>query len=117
MTDNLPKKSRGFQKGVSGNPAGRPKNTKNAITLARLSLEGELRKQMSFDMRAVLHKAIEMAKAGDAMMIKLLLDKSISSPRSTDDEGAGREKIQIIINKLPELKTVNAQVIDGELEI
>lgn len=119
MTDNnavvIPQKHRGgFVKGVSGNPAGRPKNSKNAVTLHKIALEGELRTQLKDEMGEVLKKAIELAKAGDTSMIKLLIDKVISSPRSSDDESAGKERVQIFISQLPGVKPViQGEIIDG----
>lgn len=96
------KRRKGFQKGVSGNPAGRPKNSKNAITLAKIALEGELRKQLSYDMCEILQTAINLAKSGDQQMIKLLIDKVIPTTRASEDGEGPRERIQIVINKLPE---------------
>lgn len=114
------KKDHKFVKGQSGNPNGRPKGSKNAVTLQKIALEGELRKQLSYDMAAILQKAIEMAKAGDGAMIKLLIDKVISSSKIADEDAPGREKVEIVINQLPgiiEPKVVkpSVSVIEGEV--
>lgn len=91
-----------FQKGVSGNPAGRPKGSKNKITLMKLALEGELRTQMKPHMAEILAVAIQKAKEGDQGMIKLLLDKTLPTTKAADDEAPAKEKVQIFIDRLPD---------------
>jgi Family of unknown function (DUF5681) len=70
-----PRKSGGrpFSKGQSGNPAGRKRGSKNKSTLAAQALlEGEA--------EALTRKAVELAMAGNALALKLCLDR-VSSPR------------------------------------
>lgn len=92
-----------WKKGQSGNPAGRPKGSKNNITLLRQALEGELRVQIGPHMAEVLMTAINMAKDGNEAMIKLLVDKTLPTSKG-DDAGEEQPKIQIMIGKLPERK-------------
>lgn len=106
-----------FPKGVSGNPKGRPKGSKNEITLLRQSLELALRQQASHDISEVLGVAIEKAKEGDNQMIKLLLEMHMS--KSTSDDGKAAEKVAIQINSHPgsaEIKEVRTPPIDIEPE-
>jgi uncharacterized protein DUF5681 len=57
-----------FQKGQSGNPSGRPRGARNSATLAAETLlEGEAEK--------LTRKAIEMALDGDAVALKICLDR------------------------------------------
>jgi hypothetical protein len=57
-----------FQKGQSGNPAGRPRGSRNTATLAAEAiLDGEA--------EALTRKAIEMALGGDTVALKLCLDR------------------------------------------
>jgi hypothetical protein len=57
-----------FQPGQSGNPNGRPAGSRNRVTLAiEALLEGEG--------ETITRKAIELAKAGDAPLIRLCLDR------------------------------------------
>ena len=88
-----------FVKGKSGNPAGRPKGSKNAITLLKQSLELQLREQAAPNMEAVLEKAVELALEGHPGMIKLLLDMHLS--KGTNEDAKGSEKVAIQINSAP----------------
>jgi hypothetical protein len=101
-TGAKPVRKYGFQKGISGNPAGRPKGSKNKITLMKLALEGELRTQMKPHMAQILAVAIQKAKEGDQGMIKLLLDKTLPTTKASDDEAPAKEKVQIFIDRLPD---------------
>lgn len=101
-----------FPKGVSGNPAGRPKGSKNQITLLRQSLELQLREQAAPDMGAVLDKAVELALEGDARMIKLLLEMHMS--KSIPESKELKEKVSININAGEAPKVVNQPIIEAE---
>ena len=62
-----------FKPGKSGNPAGKPKGSRNAATLAMEALlDGEF--------EALTRKAIELAKGGDMAALRLCLDR-ILPPR------------------------------------
>ena len=57
-----------FTKGQSGNPAGRPRGSRNAATLAaEAMLDGEA--------EALTRKAIDMALAGDTVALKICIDR------------------------------------------
>jgi hypothetical protein len=63
-----------FRKGRSGNPAGRRPGTRNKATeSAELLLEGEA--------EALTRKAVELALAGDAVALRLCLDRLIPPRR------------------------------------
>ncbi len=62
-----------FAPGVSGNPAGRPRGSRNKTTLAiEALLDGEA--------EALTRKPIERALAGDGVALRLCLDR-IAPPR------------------------------------
>jgi hypothetical protein len=62
-----------FEKGQSGNPAGRPPGARNKATLL-------IEKLLDDDAKSITEKAIELAKAGDSTALRLCLDR-IAPPR------------------------------------
>lgn len=59
---------RPFAQGHSGNPAGKPKGARNHTTMAvEAMLEGEA--------QAITRKAIEMAKVGDTIALRLCMER------------------------------------------
>src|SRR4030095_15699898 len=62
-----------FKQGQSGNPSGRPQGSRNKATIAvDALLDGEA--------ETITRKAIELAKAGDTVALRLCLDR-IAAPR------------------------------------
>ena len=66
----MPREEGQFEQGRSGNPAGRPKGARNRATAA-------LEKILDGDAEAILNKAVEMAKDGDPVAMRLCLDRLI----------------------------------------
>lgn len=97
-----------WAKGQSGNPAGRPKGSRNAISLIKMQIEGELRAQMKDDMPAIVSKMVEMALKGDRDMLKTIY-KSWVSGTVASDEDAPKEKIVIQIGKLEQMPDVSGK--------
>jgi hypothetical protein len=89
-----------WKPGQSGNPAGRPKGVKNAITLKKQILELELREKSEKQIHKVLAKAFELALAGDRMMIKMLLEFHISKAAAVEEEGQGKSQVAVVIQNL-----------------
>src|SRR6516225_8330344 len=73
-SDNTGEQQAGrFRKGRSGNPAGRPRGSRNSATLAcEALLEGQA--------EALPQKAVDMALAGDTVALKICIDR-IFPPR------------------------------------
>src|SRR5262249_59590562 len=72
VAEKTAKKQRGrpFQKGESGNPAGRPFGSRNKTTLAMEALlDGEA--------ETIVRKAIEKAKDGDTVALRLCLERLV----------------------------------------
>ena len=63
-----------FEKGKSGNPAGRVRGTRNRTTVAMESLLDE-------DAEAITKKAIELAKAGDMTALRICIERIIPPRR------------------------------------
>ena len=69
------KPKKGFQKGSSGNPNGRPKGARNKVSmLAEQLLEGEAEQ--------VTRKCIELAKEGDHVALRLVMERLLPPRRS-----------------------------------
>jgi hypothetical protein len=60
-----------FRKGVSGNPAGRPKGIRNRATILLEAITDD-------DLQAIVMKVIEKAKAGDLIATKLIFDRVVT---------------------------------------
>ena len=121
--ENTAGKQRGrpFQKGQSGNASGRPKGARNAATLAcEALLDGQA--------EALTQKAIEMALDGDAVALRLCLDRiypprkdrpvtfalpPVTSARDAADLMAAVTKAVATGNITPSEATEIAKVIDA----
>jgi hypothetical protein len=110
MMDDRTKKGQ-FPKGTSGNLAGRPKGSKNKMTLLRQSLELQLREEAAPQMSDVLTQAMQLALAGDRSMIKLLLELHMT--KGVADEREAKEKVSITIGT-HESHTPKDIIINGE---
>jgi Family of unknown function (DUF5681) len=81
MAENSPGKQRRngrgrpFVKGQSGNPAGKPKGTRHATTLAAEALLGG-------EAEALTRKAIELGLAGDTVALRLCLERIMPARKS-----------------------------------
>ena len=86
-----------FKPGQSGNPAGRPKGSKNKKTLLQEKLRGELEKANTIKDAIEVFKVItEQAKAGDGLQQKLFVEITGMS-KLFDDQNATNPIINITI--------------------
>ena len=92
-----------FTKGVSGNPAGRPKGIKDKRHRYAESIESMI--------PDVLESVFQKAIAGDMTAAKMLLDRSLPTKRPE------QERVQIPINESTALnaREVLQSVFDGEV--
>jgi hypothetical protein len=75
-----------FKKGVSGNPAGRPKGQKHELTTLRNDLEIAVRKALpAARIIRIVEEVAKMAEAGNLRAAKLILDKTISNAAAVED--------------------------------
>lgn len=109
-----------FAPGVSGNPAGRPKGTRNMITLERENLELALRAYMNSPENrkralAAIDRLIALGLGNDegvaVKALKILFDKVLPSPKPAEEQqGNDRPAVHIVIENATQPRTV----IDGE---
>lgn len=66
-----------FRPGVSGNPNGRPRGSKNTAT--------RLREKLSRELPSILKKLVAMASEGDTSAAKLILDRCLPPLRPVAD--------------------------------
>ena len=75
--------------GVSGNPGGRPKGSKNRVTLLKLSAEEAFRDRNQNAIDAVLDQILHAALEGDKAARKMVWDGCISKAQVAEDKSAG----------------------------
>ena len=111
IPDNTDKKqAKGkFKEGVSGNPSGRPKGSRNKATIAIQSLlDGEAEE--------IARKAIELAKDGDMTAIRLVLERIIPPRKDAPIEFAMPEVITA--QDIPKaINIIMQSVADGSITI
>jgi hypothetical protein len=81
-----------FVKGQSGNPEGRPKGSKNRITVQKLMIEEAFRDGSEGDIAEVLKKVVAQALEGDKASQKLIWDANISKQTLAEDKAAGTKQ-------------------------
>jgi hypothetical protein len=100
-------RGRPFKAGISGNPDGRPKGSRNAATLA---LEALLDGQA----QALTQKAIDLALTGDMAALRLCLER-ILPPRKDRPVNFAFPKIENAKEAATTMSAVLAAVAIGEL--
>ena len=109
MADTAARKQRGqpFRKGESGNPSGRPHGSRNRATLlAQALLDGEA--------EDVTRKAIELAKAGDPVALRLVLERLVP-PRRERPIVFTLQEIKTVTDVPAAVNAVAQAVADGQL--
>ena len=96
-----------FQKGESGNPAGRPRGARNRATLLMQNL-------LANDAEAIGRKAIEMAKAGDLAAIRLCMDR-LAPARKDEPVAFELPPIEKAADSVAATASIVAAVAAGEL--
>ena len=87
-----------FPVGVSGNPAGRPKGSKNRIVQLRQDLEVALREHVRVDeVTRIIDVMVAQAISGDVSAAKMILDKVLPNARDADEESGQAPTIKVVI--------------------
>jgi hypothetical protein len=96
-----------FEKGQSGNPAGRPKGARNRTTLAMQTLlQGEA--------EALTRKVIRLAKKGDLTALRFCLDR-LFPPAREHVVTFALPKLETAADSVAAAAALAAGVADGEL--
>jgi len=90
-----------FVKGQSGNLAGRPKGSRNEATKLKEFIEHANTEVLAAEAPAIMAKAIQMAKDGDAAMIKLILGDMMKHVRTEEGEKSDN-KVTVSIELMKE---------------
>jgi len=94
-----------WPKGQSGNPAGRRRGSRNKATaMAALYLDGEA--------EGLVRKAVEMAYAGDALALRLCLERTIA-PRRERPEPFRLPPVETAADLAPAMAAVMAAAARG----
>lgn len=105
-----------FLPGKSGNPAGRPKGTKNRIKQLKEDMELVLREGVNPDaLKGILVSLVAEAQTGNVQAAKLILDKFMTNAKVEEERGEDTPEIVISIKNLTRDEIeVKGEVIDQE---
>ncbi len=104
-----------FVQGVSGNPHGRGKGVKNAITAHKQELELAVRQSMTVGkITRIVDKLVELAEEGSVPAAKLLLDKCVSNARDSDEVDSGEGGVTIVIKNATFAAGKQPSIIEAE---
>lgn len=93
-----------FIQGTSGNPKGRPKGSKNKVTLLKLAAEQAFRDRNRNAIDAVLDQILMAALEGDKAARKLVWDSCMSKANVSEDKAAGGKQ-QITVHRMNVVKS------------
>ena len=96
-----------FQKGQSGNPAGRPRGARNKQTIAAEKLFAE-------DAEVLARVAIDLAKAGDIAALRLCLDR-ICAPHRNRPVPFDMPQLSVAADAVGAMSTLMEGIAGGEL--
>lgn len=100
-----------FPANTSGNKLGRPKGSRNKITLAKLVAEEAVRSGNMDDMVEVCRMVVQDALEGDFRYRKLIWESVVTKAPSSE-ASSGKDKVEIVINSSapPEINTTETVI-------
>jgi hypothetical protein len=96
-----------FQKGESGNPAGRPRGSRNRTTILMQSL-------LEANAEAIARKAIDLATGGDLTAIRICFDRLVPA-RKHEPVDFDLPRLDTAADTVTAASTIVAAVAAGEL--
>ena len=99
----------GFKKGQSGNPAGKPLGTRNPTSLA-------VEKLLDGEAEALTRTAIEKAKEGDMVALRLCLER-ICPVRKSRSVNLDLPKVETAADVLAAFNAASVAMANGEIAI
>ena len=96
-----------FQKGDSGNPAGRPRGARTRTTIL-------LQKLLEDDGEALARKAIDLAKGGDLAALRMCMDRLVPA-RKHEPIAVDLPRLDTAADTVTAASTIVAAVAAGEL--
>jgi hypothetical protein len=103
----VPKQLTPFKRGQSGNPRGRPKGSRNQVTLALESL-------LDGQAHALTQKAVELALEGDLVALRIRLER-ILPPRKDRPVSFELPSIATIEDAPKAMAAITAAIAQGEI--
>jgi hypothetical protein len=105
-----------WKKGISANPAGKPKGTKNKLTIYREAVLMKQEKKMLQEFPEIIGVLMQKAKDGDMTAMKLYLERVMAAKRvAEENEEKGGQTINIVIQGAKASK-VMGKTIEAEFE-
>jgi hypothetical protein len=103
-----------FIAGTSGNPNGRPKGSKNKVTLLKLAAEEAFRDRNQNAIDAVLDQILGAALEGDTAARKMVWDACMSKAQVAEDKSAGGKQ-SITVHRMSVVQGDKTTTIDEDL--
>lgn len=105
-----------FKKGKSANPRGRPKGTKNKLTVLNEALRNRSVDYMIKHLEPILKAVAQKAEEGDMTAAKLILDRVLPVYKAIEVNSTATDSKSIVINISALEATVSAhEAIEGEV--
>lgn len=102
-----------YIKGVSGNPSGRPKGSKNRITVLKMQTEEAWRERNTNKLDVLLDLILQDAMDGDKGARKMIFDALVSKANIQEDKAAGQKQTitvhRMTVNKSDDASTTTIE--------
>lgn len=97
-----------FKKGLSGNPKGKPKGARHAVTVAAQNL-------LESESEALSRKAVEMALGGDTAALRLCLERILPVAKERPITGYSMARLNGPEDAMNALSDVTEKLSEGQL--